>query len=193
VTVCAIDITCSGGANNGQGGTGQCGDGASNSLNAMQYIAICHFPSGNGNNSMTKCLPIPAAIQHFMIGHGGDYLRACGRLTSRTCAATKVCGASKSGCAGMVQAGGSFINVNVFPSPASGLVNVEVVCFICGDEGSYSLKVTDVYGRQLLVTEVNVAMGAGEARIDLSRFEAGVYMIVVENGDQRIVERIVKQ
>ena len=93
----------------------------------------------------------------------------------------------------MVQAGGSSINVNVFPSPTSGLVNVDVACYNCGDEGSYSLKVTDVYGKQLLATDVNVAMGAGKAKIDLSRFAAGVYMIVVENGDQRIVERIVKQ
>ncbi|MBK9451742.1 MAG: HYR domain-containing protein [Bacteroidetes bacterium] len=193
VTVCAIDITCSGGTNNGQGGTGQGGNGTSNSLNAMQHIAICHFPPGNANNGMTKCLPIPAATQHFTIGHGGDYLGACGSLTSRNCTATTVCGANKNGGSDMVQAGGSSINVNVFPSPTSGLVNVDVACYNCGDEGSYSLKVTDVYGKQLLATDVNVAMGAGKAKIDLSRFAAGVYMIVVENGDQRIVERIVKQ
>ena len=88
---------------------------------------------------------------------------------------------------------GTKVSLNVFPNPTSGSLTVKVACKNCGDEGIYQLKVTDIYGKQLFASSVNVALGEGDAQLDLSQFAAGVYLIVVQNDGQRIVERVVKQ
>ncbi len=189
VRVCAIDITCVGGTNNGQNGTGQGGNGSTNG-NGMVHIAICHIPPGNVGNAMVHCIPVPAARQHIQQVHGGDYLGACNALNTRPC----VTGNSKMAAQpAAVEATDSKVNMTVYPNPTNGTLNVEVACSNCGDEGVYQVKVTDIYGKQFFATEVNVAMGEGKMKLNLSEYAAGVYMIIVENGDQRIVERVIKQ
>jgi hypothetical protein len=190
VTVCAIDLTCTAGTNNGQGGTGQGGNGSTNG-NGMVHIYVCHIPPGNPNNAMTKCLPIPAVLSHLQQGHGGDHLGPCGSLPTRPCT-----GSGNAKMAAQPAAGSdveSVVSMNVFPNPTNGDLTVEVKCVNCSDEGSYKLKVTDIYGKQFMASELNVALGEGKTKVDLSKLSAGVYMVTVETGSQRIVERVVKQ
>ncbi|HEX2901206.1 MAG TPA: HYR domain-containing protein, partial [Bacteroidia bacterium] len=162
VRVCAIDLRCSGGTNNGQGGTGQGGNGSTNG-NGIVHIAICHIPPGNVGNAMVHCIPAPAARQHLLQGHGGDYLGACGSLSSRACTS----GNNKMA----AQPAGnetldSKVSMNVFPNPTNGALNVDVACSNCGDEGIYKIKVTDIYGKQFYAAELNVALGEGKTKLD---------------------------
>ncbi|MFN8397615.1 MAG: HYR domain-containing protein, partial [Bacteroidia bacterium] len=188
VRVCAIDITCVGGTNNGQTGTGQGGNGSTNG-NGMVHIAICHIPPGNPNNAMVHCIPVPAARQHIQLGHGGDYLGPCNALVTRPC---RNGNAKSAGSQPAAANGKSDINVNVFPNPTNGNLNIEVACTNCAQEGTYTVKVTDIYGKEYSATKVDLAMSKGSTKVDMSRFAAGVYLVVVENGTQRVVERVVK-
>ena len=58
---------------------------------------------------------------------------------------------------------------------------------------NYAVKVSDIYGQLLAEVEVTVSAGEATAKLDLSQFASGVYLISVTNGDQRLVERVVKQ
>ncbi len=191
VRVCVLDITCTDRSNNGQTGNGQSGNGVNQSPNAMAHIAICHVPPGRPQNAMTQCLPVPAARQHILAGHGGDYLGGCGNLTTRNC---NLGGNSKMAS----QAGNALdakpsLSIHVFPNPTNGNTTVEVACRNCGDEGTYALKVSDIYGKQIVATAISLTLGEGSVKLDMSQFAAGVYLVTVENGDLRIVERVVKQ
>lgn len=188
VRVCAIDLTCVGGTNNGQTGNGQGGNGSTNG-NGMVHIAICHIPPGNPNNAMTQCLPVPAARQHIQLGHGGDYLGQCGTLNTRPCRTGNAKSGGAQAAAAEVKGG---LDLNVFPNPTTGNLTVEVACNNCAPEGTYTVKVTDIYGKEYSSTKVDLAMSTGSAKLDISRFAAGVYLVVVENGTQRVVERVVK-
>jgi hypothetical protein len=83
--------------------------------------------------------------------------------------------------------------VKAFPNPTNGEVTLDIQCSNCGDEGVYAVKVADIYGKVYFTKQVTVAMGEGSLKIDMSQFAAGVYMVTVDNGDLRIVERVVKQ
>ena len=85
------------------------------------------------------------------------------------------------------------LSLRAYPSPTTGNVNVDLACQNWGEDGSYQVKVADIYGHVLMVKDVNLASGEGSIQIDLTNQSAGVYMIMVEDGDNRLVERIVKQ
>jgi hypothetical protein len=187
VKVCVLDIACVGNTNNGQTGNGQSGNGSTNG-NGIVHIAICHVPPGNPGNAMTKCLPIPAAFIHVS-QHAGDYLGACGNMSTRNCEFNSN--------AKTMQLDGDIVVtpplMKVFPNPTDGQLTVEVACGGCETDGAYALTVTDMYGKVVLRTEVEVKMGAGEVGIDLSQFAAGGYMIMVTIGEERLAEQVVKQ
>jgi uncharacterized repeat protein (TIGR01451 family) len=188
VRVCVIDLVCTDRTNNGQTGNGQGGNGTNQSPNAMTHITICHVPPGHPQNAMTQCLPVPAALQHILLGHGGDYLGSCGSITTRPCTTI---GNAKTAVAAAVEPQGAWIQA--FPNPTDGMVSLALRCTGCGEEGSYVTKVTDMYGKVVLSTRIDVVAGEGSMRIDLSQHAAGVYMIAVEVGDERLMERVVKQ
>ena len=121
VQICAIDLTCTGSTNNGQNGSGQSGNGVNQSGNAMQHIAICHVPPGNPNNAMTKCLPIPAAMQHVPM-HAGDYLGACGNIATRNCDF----GTANKMAAAPVAAEALEIAMEAFPNPFSNATTIRI-------------------------------------------------------------------
>ncbi len=85
------------------------------------------------------------------------------------------------------------LSLKAYPNPTNGSLTLDVQCRYCSDEGTYTVKVSDVYGKTYLTDQVGVALGEGSIKLDMSQFAAGVYMVTVENGDLRVVERVVKQ
>jgi hypothetical protein len=83
--------------------------------------------------------------------------------------------------------------MRAFPNPTNGAVEVEIACRNCVDDGLYTLKVTDIYGQEILLTDVPVIAGEGSVKLDLSKYAAGVYLVTVIDGERRIVERVVRQ
>ncbi|MBL0016662.1 MAG: HYR domain-containing protein [Bacteroidetes bacterium] len=190
VRVCAIDITCVGGTNNGQNGTGQGGNGSTNG-NGMVHIAICHIPPGNVGNAMVHCIPVPAARAHIQQVHGGDYLGACDAINTRPCRNNGNAKMADEPAAAMELE--SEVTMRAFPNPTNGALTVELACQNCTEDATYQVKVSDIYGKQLGQIEITLSSGEASTKLDLSQYAAGVYMITATNGDQRLVERIVKQ
>lgn len=85
------------------------------------------------------------------------------------------------------------MSMRAFPNPTNGEVTVELACRNCAEDGLFTLKVSDIYGQEVLLTDVPVVAGEGVLRIDLSKYAAGVYLLTVEDGQFRIVERVVRQ
>jgi hypothetical protein len=187
VKVCAIDITCSGGTNNGQGGNGQGGNGSTNG-NGMQHIAICHFPPGNPANAMTQCLPIPAALAHISEGHGGDHLGACGSTANRDCefGSNRVANASE---------GASMFSIGLMAYPNPFANSTTIQASFVQDEVA-SIVVYDMQGRvvakvfegqvttgQIVEVEFqaqDIASGMYIARLSTNKGEAKTLRLTVE-------------
>ncbi len=162
-------------------------------------VQICHRPPGMHSNPVTICVSLSAAAAH--LGHG-DNLGACNNQSAcnfphsnGSAGSGRGNSHSKSGS----QAGGAedgdaaLLSLRAFPNPTNGSLQIELACMDCVEDGEYTLKVTDVFGRELMLSNVPMVRGEGTIRLDLGKFNAGVYMIVIEDGTHRIVERIVKQ
>ncbi|MBK9449608.1 MAG: HYR domain-containing protein [Bacteroidetes bacterium] len=87
----------------------------------------------------------------------------------------------------------SEVTMRAFPNPTNGALTVELACQNCTEDATYQVKVSDIYGKQLGQIEITLSSGEASTKLDLSQYAAGVYMITATNGDQRLVERIVKQ
>lgn len=76
-------------------------------------------------------------------------------------------------------------SINVYPNPSNGWVEIESV-----DSKLDHVSVTNLMGTQVLETNNDLFMN--HVKFDLSEQPAGVYMIVIEAGGERIVRRLVK-
>jgi hypothetical protein len=82
--------------------------------------------------------------------------------------------------------------VNVYPIPADKFVTVEVDATNSVD--NYTITITDVMGR-IVATEVLANNGASTfvSTFDINAFPAGVYLVTVDNADNREVTRFIKK
>ncbi|MBK8564616.1 MAG: T9SS type A sorting domain-containing protein [Saprospiraceae bacterium] len=85
---------------------------------------------------------------------------------------------------------GRFGVLSVFPTPTDGKVTLQVNL---PQFASLTVSVTDVNGRLLQVSDMELGQGLNEVQVDLTRFAAGTYFVKLDNGETQLTEQIVKQ
>jgi hypothetical protein len=160
-------------------------------------IQICHEVPGRCGYSQNLCIPVSQVASH--LSHG-DKLGTCGSSNNCSFPSNHGNGHGNNNCKTDEQAGAAsdddmtmHMSINAFPNPTNGDLTVELACQNCEEDATYRVKVSDIYGHQVAEVEVTISVGEASAKLDLSQFAAGVYMITVDNGMERLVERIVKQ
>ncbi len=85
---------------------------------------------------------------------------------------------------------GSFGVLSVFPTPTDGKVTLQVNL---PQFASLTVSVTDVNGRLLQVSDMELLQGLSDVQVDLSSFAAGTYFVMIDNGVTQLTQQIVKQ
>lgn len=67
--------------------------------------------------------------------------------------------------------------IDVFPNPATGVLNIH---WNAENAGNGTVVIRDVTGREILSTSVNMTQNNGSARVDLSNVAKGIYMVTVK-------------
>lgn len=80
--------------------------------------------------------------------------------------------------------------MTVFPNPADDRVNVS---FDLGENGPARITVLNTSGQTVYKTETEPTEGYGECEIDLSQLPQGVYMVVLEQGEQRQIRKLIRE
>jgi hypothetical protein len=78
-----------------------------------------------------------------------------------------------------------FDNVNVYPNPTNGLVNIDFKRELT----NASILVTDASGKTL-VNESDLKIGKGAKSVDLGKFPNGMYFISIESNDLKYVYKV---
>ena len=74
----------------------------------------------------------------------------------------------------------TLFDFNVYPNPATGSVTI---AFNSDNENSYSLKLIDVMGRVIKTEIDNAAIGENSHVMNLDGIAKGIYMIILQKGD----------
>jgi len=80
--------------------------------------------------------------------------------------------------AGIADINASNAGISVFPNPAKGYVNVS---WSVANAGNASITISDVTGRIVLNTTVDMNAATGTTKVDVSTLNAGMYLISVKN------------
>jgi hypothetical protein len=80
-----------------------------------------------------------------------------------------------------------FTNFSIYPNPNRGNFNVK---FDSNSNNEISIVVNDIRGRNIFEKQFSNT-GLIEQNIELSNVSAGIYLVTVKDGDQKIVKRIV--
>ncbi|MFN5354994.1 MAG: T9SS type A sorting domain-containing protein [Bacteroidota bacterium] len=96
---------------------------------------------------------------------GSSPIRGLSGITVSTCARTTDAGA---------------FTLSAFPNPTTGRVTV---VFDAPENGDYRLSVIDLSGRTLMIEELDILSGVSQKDYDLSGYAAGMYFMVLENGN----------
>jgi len=80
--------------------------------------------------------------------------------------------------------------VNLFPMPTSDKVTMQVNL---PEFTNVKMSITDVNGRLLQVSDLELEKGVSEVKVDLTRFAAGTYFVKLDNGVRQLTEQVVKQ
>lgn len=78
----------------------------------------------------------------------------------------------------------------LFPTPGNGLMNVKLQN---EKSGILSLEVTDLSGRTVFREISKKEDAVWEQTIDMSEMEAGIYMVEISMGGERIVKKWIKE
>ncbi|MEO8149225.1 MAG: T9SS type A sorting domain-containing protein [Bacteroidia bacterium] len=81
-------------------------------------------------------------------------------------------------------------NINAYPNPTSGVISI---AFSAAQEGTMTMTMMDVTGRQVWNTIVNVVEGENVSTYDFSTLPKGIYMMNVKTADHSKVIRVVIQ
>ena len=83
----------------------------------------------------------------------------------------------------------SGLNVTMTPNPATDMVNIT---FTSGKPGETKIRMTDVSGVSVYNKDLGIQQ-QGSVNIPLDNYAAGIYMVELTNGDQKVVQRLVKE
>jgi len=78
-------------------------------------------------------------------------------------------------------------NVNIFPNYTQNLVQVEYITKTAGD---VTITVYDMLGRNLSTQNIQAAGGLQKTAVDFSKYGNGYYLIEVDNGTEKVSEKI---
>ena len=67
-------------------------------------------------------------------------------------------------------------NLNVYPNPASDILNIET-----SNDGTTQVTITDMAGRTVQSTTL---LAARRAQLDVSALPAGIYVVTIENNTE---------
>jgi hypothetical protein len=79
-------------------------------------------------------------------------------------------------------------NLLLYPNPAEDLINVS---FTAKDGGTYSLNVTDIFGRIIKQETAQSVMGDNKYMLNVNGVSGGVYMVIFQKGDESIKTRVI--
>ena len=77
---------------------------------------------------------------------------------------------------------------NLFPNPASDVVNVKYAVDVDSD---VQFTITDLTGRVVYNNNVTVPAGKQNQAIDISRLGGGYYLLILQTGNERVVKKFV--
>jgi len=80
--------------------------------------------------------------------------------------------------------------ISVYPNPTKGLLTLDGLSSVSNDK-TVSLMISDNFGKTILVKPLEKNIKS--LTIDISRFDSGVYFIVLQTDKERIVKQFVKQ
>lgn len=80
------------------------------------------------------------------------------------------------------------VQMAVFPNPASDRITVQLENQIAAD---YQLSIFDAYGQRLKSENISSPAGENNYVLDVANFAEGVYFIILQNTDVRIVRKVI--
>ena len=78
--------------------------------------------------------------------------------------------------------------IKVYPNPSKDFIYVEIPEFA---KGVFSLKINDLMGR--ILSESEIRGGQKTYSVDVQKLPQGIYFLHAEQGDKRLVKKIVKE
>ena len=78
--------------------------------------------------------------------------------------------------------------IKVYPNPTNDFIQIEIPAFT---KGVFSLKINDLTGRNL--SEVEMKGGQKAYSIDIQKLPQGTYFLNAEQGEKRLVKKIMKE
>lgn len=80
----------------------------------------------------------------------------------------------------------SLVLNTVYPNPAVNELNMNVSAIA---EGTLTIKVSDVIGREVSVSEISVSEGVNNIQLNTSAYNEGIYLLQISNGKDTLVKR----
>jgi len=166
--------------------------------NASGVTIAYTYTDGSGNYSFSN-LPLgsyftyPEALNYKTIPYAGV------TLTSSSASATGIGfiqhTVSKTitptgGTASVTNIAATETKVNVYPNPTSGTVNI---AWQQSTEEKAQIVVSDITGREVYKTDINITPGMGSMHINLSELINGLYIVRVKAADINYEQKIVLQ
>ena len=88
---------------------------------------------------------------------------------------------------------GSDLNLKAYPNPTLGALDVELSEMTGTREGMFEVKVVDLVGHVLQRRQVEMREGKLKTEFDLGEYTNGFYFIVVEGGERKLTQKVLKQ
>ncbi len=108
-------------------------------------------------------------------------VNACGNSGSRSLAITVNC------TAGFTSAGNTNTSVEIYPNPVSDIAKLR---FTSTGSTNYTIAVSDMAGRKLISEVYRSVPGLNIHQLNLSRLSKGSYLVTIENGLHKQVQKI---
>jgi hypothetical protein len=134
---------------------------------------------GNGTNSVQLDYSATAPGVYTLICTPSN---TCGNSNNRTISITVA--ASRQARTAI----GTALDAVAYPNPASSELNVK---FNAASEGNYSIRMVDIAGRAVMTSNGSAVAGSNQVSLNISQLSAGIYMLNLENGNDRSVMRVV--
>ena len=85
---------------------------------------------------------------------------------------------------------GNISSVDIFPNPTLNSVSIQ---FLCNENQSISIYLTDLLGRKILIDSRFNFIGKYKNKINLSSYSNGMYLINIQTNNQNLVKKIIKK
>ena len=136
--------------------------------------------TGQGTKNITVDWGAPAAGQNLNVVTSN----ACGSSLTRA-----LTGITVNNCV-RVSDQASLLNMVVMPNPATTYAQVQ---FVAPESGNALLRITDMSGRVVYMSQQTCVAGTNSVNVDLSEIASGLYMVSLElNGEQQLTRLIVE-